>query len=123
MTCLSVGMPSPSDRAIQPTDGGGLQRSQTFGQKIMGNMRDNLFLRSFTSKPKNYPSDAVVPSSPSKVGVQSIVLQVYELLFWRFTRSFLWISKNFTYAYAYTCNFQRYRQQAMDKLIPRIFET
>ncbi|KAI3459082.1 hypothetical protein Pfo_015745 [Paulownia fortunei] len=62
----SQGMPSPSDRAIRPTDSGGLHRSQTLGQKIMGNMKDNLFVRSFTSKPKNLTSDVMVPSSPSK---------------------------------------------------------
>lgn len=66
---IPVGLPSPSGRTVTPTDGGGLQRSQTFGQKIMGNMRDNLFVRSFTSKPKQLTSDVLVPSSPSKVGV------------------------------------------------------
>ncbi|KAG8380375.1 hypothetical protein BUALT_Bualt06G0008900 [Buddleja alternifolia] len=54
----SEGAPSPS--------GGDIQRSQTIGQKIMGNMRDNLFTRSFTSKPKTLTSDVMVPSSPSK---------------------------------------------------------
>ncbi|KAK6156433.1 hypothetical protein DH2020_010681 [Rehmannia glutinosa] len=63
----SEGMPSPSDKAVRPTDGGDFQRSQTFGQKIMGNMRGNLFMRSFTSKPKNLASDVMVPSSPSKL--------------------------------------------------------
>ncbi|KAK6136359.1 hypothetical protein DH2020_029889 [Rehmannia glutinosa] len=63
----SEGMPSPSDKAGRPTDGGDFQRSQTFGQKIMGNMRGNLFMRSFTSKPKNLASDVMVPSSPSKL--------------------------------------------------------
>ncbi|KAI3470391.1 hypothetical protein Pfo_027054 [Paulownia fortunei] len=62
----SEGMPSPSGRTTRPTDGGGLQRSQTIGQKIMGNMMDNLFMRSFTSKPKNRTSDVMIPSSPSK---------------------------------------------------------
>ncbi|KAL6565292.1 hypothetical protein OROGR_002243 [Orobanche gracilis] len=62
-----AGTPSPSNRAVRTTDGGDIQSSQTFGQKILGNMRDNLFVRSFTSKPKNLASDAVVPSSPSKV--------------------------------------------------------
>ncbi|XP_057802169.1 brefeldin A-inhibited guanine nucleotide-exchange protein 5-like isoform X2 [Salvia miltiorrhiza] len=57
----SQGMPSPSARATE-SDGGSIQRSQTFGQKIMGNM----FMRSFTSKPKNFTSDAAVASSPSK---------------------------------------------------------
>lgn len=57
---FSVGMPSPSAGATE-SDGGSLQRSQTFGQKIMG----NLFVRSFTSKPKNLTPEVV--SSPSKV--------------------------------------------------------
>ncbi|KAL6545251.1 Brefeldin A-inhibited guanine nucleotide-exchange protein 5 [Orobanche gracilis] len=63
----SEGMPSPSNRAVRPTDGEDIQSSQTFGQKILGNMMDNLFVRSFTSKPKNLASDAMVPPSPSKV--------------------------------------------------------
>ncbi|XP_019193476.1 PREDICTED: brefeldin A-inhibited guanine nucleotide-exchange protein 5-like [Ipomoea nil] len=57
------GMPSPSGRAKEPTASEGLQRSQTIGQKIMGNMIDNLFVRSFTSKPKN-TNEALVPSPP-----------------------------------------------------------
>ncbi|CAA0821230.1 HOPM interactor 7 [Striga hermonthica] len=63
----SEGMPSPSGRTARATDDGGLQRSQTFGQRIMGNVMDNLFLRSFTSKPKDRTSDVMVPSSPSKI--------------------------------------------------------
>ncbi|KAK1413426.1 hypothetical protein QVD17_35199 [Tagetes erecta] len=44
-----------------------LQRSQTIGQRLMGNMRDNVLVRSFTSKPKNRTSDVVIPNiSPSK---------------------------------------------------------
>ncbi|PIN20402.1 Guanine nucleotide exchange factor [Handroanthus impetiginosus] len=62
----SEGVPSPSGRITRPTDGGGFQRSQTLGQKIMGNMMDNVFVRSFTSKPKNHTSDMIMPSSPSK---------------------------------------------------------
>ncbi|KAK4433109.1 Brefeldin A-inhibited guanine nucleotide-exchange protein 5 [Sesamum alatum] len=58
----SAGMASPSGRATKPTDGGGLQRSQTLGQRIMGNM----FMRTFTSKPKNLTSDVIASSSPSK---------------------------------------------------------
>ncbi|KAK4784611.1 hypothetical protein SAY86_018979 [Trapa natans] len=46
-------------------ESGGLQRSQTLGQRIMGNI-DNLLLRNLTSKPKGRPSDASVPSSPAK---------------------------------------------------------
>uniref|UniRef100_A0A0K8R4C3 Putative guanine nucleotide exchange factor n=1 Tax=Ixodes ricinus TaxID=34613 RepID=A0A0K8R4C3_IXORI len=60
----SEGMPSPSRRAEGTTDSDNhLPRSQTFGQKIIG----NLFVRSFSSKPKNFAADAIVPSSPSKV--------------------------------------------------------
>lgn len=62
-----VGMPSPSGRATKPTDGGGLQRTQTIGQKIMGNVMENIFVRSFTSKPKYHTPDILSPSSPSKV--------------------------------------------------------
>ncbi|KAL0402578.1 UNVERIFIED_CONTAM: Brefeldin A-inhibited guanine nucleotide-exchange protein 5, partial [Sesamum latifolium] len=58
----SAGMASPSGRATKPTDGGGLQRSQTLGQRIMGNM----FMRTFTSKPKNLPSEVIAASAPSK---------------------------------------------------------
>lgn len=71
LTWLCVGTPSPSGRT-RPTDGGGLQRNQTLGQKIMGNMMDNLFVRSFTSKPKIHTPDVSQPSSPSKVGIASI---------------------------------------------------
>ncbi|GFP95753.1 brefeldin a-inhibited guanine nucleotide-exchange protein 5 [Phtheirospermum japonicum] len=63
---LDHSIPSPSNKSVRSTDGPELQRSQTLGQKIMGNMRDNLFVRSFTSKPKNLASDVMVPSSPSK---------------------------------------------------------
>ncbi|OWM73823.1 hypothetical protein CDL15_Pgr015123 [Punica granatum] len=61
----SEGLPSPSGRAQKLVEGGGLQRSKTLGQRIMGNI-DNLFLRNLTSKPKGRPSDASVPSSPAK---------------------------------------------------------
>lgn len=63
----SEGVPSPSGGAQKSIDAGGLQRSQTFGQKFMGNMRDSLFLRSFTSKSRNPTPDVLVPSSPSKL--------------------------------------------------------
>ncbi|KAL4561395.1 hypothetical protein LXL04_033561 [Taraxacum kok-saghyz] len=43
-----------------------LQRTQTVGQRLMGNMRDSLLVRSFTSKPKNQILDAILPPSPSK---------------------------------------------------------
>ncbi|XP_023737660.1 brefeldin A-inhibited guanine nucleotide-exchange protein 5 [Lactuca sativa] len=39
-----------------------LQRSQTIGQRLM----DNIFMRSFTSKPKNPASDIVVQATPSQ---------------------------------------------------------
>ncbi|KAK7363367.1 hypothetical protein VNO77_05507 [Canavalia gladiata] len=60
----SEGLPSPSGRTPKSTDGG-LQRSQTLGQRIMGNM-ENLFLRNLT-KSKSRVSDASQPSSPAKV--------------------------------------------------------
>ncbi|KAG2691211.1 hypothetical protein I3843_08G000100 [Carya illinoinensis] len=62
----SEGLPSPSRRALKTADGG-LQRSQTIGQRIMGNMMDNLFLRNLTSKSKGPASDASMPSSPVQV--------------------------------------------------------
>lgn len=60
------GVPSPSGRYQKQFEAGGLQRNQTIGQRIMGNMIDNLFVRSFTSKSKGRPSDVSVPSSPAK---------------------------------------------------------
>ncbi|CAI9260058.1 unnamed protein product [Lactuca saligna] len=39
-----------------------LQRSQTINQQMM----DNIFMRSFTSKPKNPASDNVVQATPSQ---------------------------------------------------------
>jgi hypothetical protein len=62
---ILVGLPSPSGRSQKPAED--LQRNQTIGQKIMGNMMDNLFIRSFTSKSKARVSDASAPSSPIKV--------------------------------------------------------
>ncbi|XP_028786878.1 brefeldin A-inhibited guanine nucleotide-exchange protein 5-like [Neltuma alba] len=59
--------PSPSGKTPKPADAGGLQRSQTLGQRIVENMMDNLFLRNFSSKPKIPTSDASQPSSPNKV--------------------------------------------------------
>ncbi|KAK4486745.1 hypothetical protein RD792_006685 [Penstemon davidsonii] len=61
----SEGMLSPSGVTTR-IDSGNLQRSQTIGQKIMGNMMDNVFVRSFTSKPKDRTSDGMSPSSPPK---------------------------------------------------------
>lgn len=60
------GVASPSGRSQKSVDGG-IPRSQTIGQRIMGNMMDNLLLRSFTSKSKGHALDASVPSSPAKV--------------------------------------------------------
>ncbi|THG19483.1 hypothetical protein TEA_007208 [Camellia sinensis var. sinensis] len=62
----SEGVLSPSGRSQKRSDAGGLQRNQTIGQRIMGNMMDNLFVRSFTTKSKNRTSDVSIPSSPSK---------------------------------------------------------
>lgn len=45
----------------------GFQRSQTFGQRIVGNVMDNLFLRNLTSKSRSAVADELVPSSPSKM--------------------------------------------------------
>ncbi|XP_062190117.1 brefeldin A-inhibited guanine nucleotide-exchange protein 5-like [Phragmites australis] len=57
----SEGFPSPSGRtqpAVSP-------RGQTFGQRIMGNMMDNLLVRSLTSKSKGRTDD-IAPPSPVK---------------------------------------------------------
>ncbi|KAG9443870.1 hypothetical protein H6P81_015210 [Aristolochia fimbriata] len=51
----------------KPAEAENLQRSQTFGQRLMGNMMDNLLLRNLTSKSKNRPAEALVPSSPTKI--------------------------------------------------------
>ncbi|KAL6558216.1 hypothetical protein OROMI_018566 [Orobanche minor] len=56
----------------RPTDGGVLQRNQTLGQKIVGNLMDNIFTRSSTLKQKIHTPDASQPSSPSKLGTASI---------------------------------------------------
>ncbi|GAV73997.1 Sec7 domain-containing protein/DUF1981 domain-containing protein/Sec7_N domain-containing protein [Cephalotus follicularis] len=63
----SEGFPSPSGRGPKSAEDGSLQRSQTFGQRIMGNMMDNLFLRNLTTKSKVHVSDALAPSSPVKL--------------------------------------------------------
>ncbi|OMO86408.1 SEC7-like protein [Corchorus olitorius] len=63
----SEGVPSPSSRAQKSDEAGSLQRSQTIGQRIMGNMMDNLFLRSLTSKSKSRTTEISVPSSPPKL--------------------------------------------------------
>uniref|UniRef100_A0A2P2KPC1 Brefeldin A-inhibited guanine nucleotide-exchange protein 5 n=4 Tax=Rhizophora mucronata TaxID=61149 RepID=A0A2P2KPC1_RHIMU len=63
----SESLASPLGRTQKPAEAAGLQRSQTIGQKIVGNMMDNLFMRSFTSKPKGRASDASIPSSPIKL--------------------------------------------------------
>ncbi|XP_019057827.1 PREDICTED: brefeldin A-inhibited guanine nucleotide-exchange protein 5 isoform X1 [Tarenaya hassleriana] len=59
----SEGLPSPSERAQKDAEAGNLQRSQTFGQRIM----DNLFLRNLSSKQKSPAADLSVPSSPAKL--------------------------------------------------------
>lgn len=61
----SEGVPSPSGRAQKTTEA--FQRNQSIGQKIMGNMMDNRFLRSFTSKSKSQVPDASIPSSSPKL--------------------------------------------------------
>ncbi|KAF7836855.1 brefeldin A-inhibited guanine nucleotide-exchange protein 5 [Senna tora] len=54
---------SPLGTSTKGADAGGLQRSQTLGQRIMGNMMDNLFIRNLT-KTKSQPLDTSQPSSP-----------------------------------------------------------
>ncbi|WOK99061.1 brefeldin A-inhibited guanine nucleotide-exchange protein 5-like isoform X1 [Canna indica] len=58
-------LPSPSGSIQKPTEADNFQRNQTFGQRFMGNMMDNLFVRSFTSKSKSPTSDPG-PASPLK---------------------------------------------------------
>ncbi|XP_052182190.1 brefeldin A-inhibited guanine nucleotide-exchange protein 5 isoform X2 [Diospyros lotus] len=58
---------SPSGRSRSRSEAGSLQHNQTIGQRIMGNMMDNIFTRSFTSKPKSPSADVLIPSSPSKL--------------------------------------------------------
>ncbi|XP_022935314.1 brefeldin A-inhibited guanine nucleotide-exchange protein 5-like isoform X2 [Cucurbita moschata] len=69
------GLPSPSTRAAEA---GSLQRSQTIGQRIMGNMMDNIFVRSLTSKSKGVASDASVPSSPIKLPPDTVDPEVKD---------------------------------------------
>ncbi|KAF3657441.1 Brefeldin A-inhibited guanine nucleotide-exchange protein 5 [Capsicum annuum] len=71
------GIPSPSGRSERPSGPEGLDRSQTIGQKIMGNMMDNRFIRSFTSKPKIQASD-ILPNSPSKIRGRNLKFIVGE---------------------------------------------
>ncbi|XP_071688034.1 brefeldin A-inhibited guanine nucleotide-exchange protein 5-like [Rutidosis leptorrhynchoides] len=55
------------ENAEKSSKGPSLQRSQTIGQRLMGNMRDNVLVRSFTAKPKNLTLDPIIPpSSTSK---------------------------------------------------------
>lgn len=61
------GLPSPSGKVQRSSEPVNLHNSQSIGQRLMGNMMDNLFLRSLTSKSKGRSSDASVPSSPIKV--------------------------------------------------------
>ncbi|KAD4982629.1 hypothetical protein R6Q59_002233 [Mikania micrantha] len=62
----SEGQTSSPQKVQKVSESADLQRSQTIGQRLMGNMMDNLFVRTFTAKPKNPASEAVVPASPSK---------------------------------------------------------
>ncbi|KAK4266036.1 hypothetical protein QN277_027011 [Acacia crassicarpa] len=73
----SEGLPSPSGRSPRPADAGDLKRSQTLGQRIMGNMMDNLFLRNLTSKSQSRTSDASQPPSPAVV-VDSVELDTKD---------------------------------------------
>lgn len=54
---VSEGLPSPSQKPIDSAD---LQRNQSLGQRIMGNVMENRFLRSFTSKAKYEEVDVAV---------------------------------------------------------------
>uniref|UniRef100_A0A803M641 SEC7 domain-containing protein n=1 Tax=Chenopodium quinoa TaxID=63459 RepID=A0A803M641_CHEQI len=56
---VSEGLPSPSQKS---TDSGDQQRNQSFSQRIMGNVMENRFLRSFTSKAKYDEVDVAVQS-------------------------------------------------------------
>ncbi|KAK1399576.1 hypothetical protein POM88_009439 [Heracleum sosnowskyi] len=64
------GLPPPPKRSHKYADDNKpeLQRSQTFGQRIMGNMKESRLLRTFTSK--SIVSVPDVPSSPSKMGIK-----------------------------------------------------
>nr|XP_043611760.1 brefeldin A-inhibited guanine nucleotide-exchange protein 5-like [Erigeron canadensis] len=55
-----------SENAGKSPDGPRLQRSQTIGQRLMGNMMGKVLVRSFTTKPKNQTLDAIIPNSPTK---------------------------------------------------------
>ncbi|KAD5802636.1 hypothetical protein E3N88_13996 [Mikania micrantha] len=57
---------TPYENADRSLHRPSLQRSQTIGQRLMGNMRDNVLVRSFSLKPKNLTSDAIILASPSK---------------------------------------------------------
>lgn len=66
----SEGLLSPhasDSKTPKLADAGGLQRSQTLGQRIVENVMDNLFLKNFSSKPKIQTLDASRPYSPNKV--------------------------------------------------------
>ncbi|WOH07868.1 hypothetical protein DCAR_0727302 [Daucus carota subsp. sativus] len=58
------GLPSPSGRSHKHATDHKLQRSETFGQRMMGNMKKSL-IRSFTFKSKTSVSDVL--STPSKL--------------------------------------------------------
>ncbi|PKA52423.1 Brefeldin A-inhibited guanine nucleotide-exchange protein 5 [Apostasia shenzhenica] len=55
------------ENAQKPTEVARFQRSQTFGQKIVGNVMDNFFLRNLTSKSRSTPAGDFVSSSPTKL--------------------------------------------------------
>ncbi|XP_076950477.1 brefeldin A-inhibited guanine nucleotide-exchange protein 5-like [Bidens hawaiensis] len=57
---------TPSENSDKSSPTPSLQRSQTIGQRLKKNMRNNVLVRSFTSKPKNLTLDALVPITPSK---------------------------------------------------------
>ncbi|PWA58406.1 sec7 domain-containing protein [Artemisia annua] len=65
-TDKSPGQSPSSENADKSPNGRSLQRTQTIGQRLMGNMMHKVFVRSFTSKPKNLTSDAIIPASVAK---------------------------------------------------------
>lgn len=74
MKCASLyigGVETPAANAAY-------QQSQSFGQRFMGNMMDNLLLRSFTSRSKSRGEETLIPSSPMKVfSVQLLTIKFY----------------------------------------------
>ncbi|KAF3783782.1 Brefeldin A-inhibited guanine nucleotide-exchange protein 5 [Nymphaea thermarum] len=60
-------LPSPVGKTGKASDTDSLQRTQTFSQRIMGNMMDTLLLKNLTMKSRSRSGDVLLPSSPMKV--------------------------------------------------------